>query len=76
MSNHNCHGDFFLADGFRYYRCFLNGEAVATQKRDGDNCPVCDRTIKAGHTHGECEVETIRFANVPDVGRVELPTPQ
>lgn len=76
MSNQNCHGDFFLADGYRHYRCFLNGEAVITEKQNGDECPVCERDIK-GTDRGEAEMEVIRFARVPGVNRrVELPMPQ
>lgn len=45
--NHNCHGEFFIANGARHYRCFADSSVISSAVCNGDQCPSCDRTIVA-----------------------------
>lgn len=72
MANGYCEGDFFEADGARYYRCMWDG-AVAAATAPGTRCPNCGREI-AGQDHGRLAVQTLRFVVVPGLlAEVRLP---
>lgn len=72
MANRDCEGDFFSADGVRYYRCMWDG-AVLVAPEHGRQCPNCKRDI-AGQDHGSLEMHTRRFVRLPSTGlEAELP---
>ena len=66
MANRNCEGDFFSADGVRYYRCMWDS-TVLVAPEPGSQCPNCKRDI-AGQDHGNLETHTRRFVVLPDTG--------
>ena len=72
MANRDCEGDFFSADGIRYYRCMWDG-AVLVAPDLGGQCPNCNRNINASD-HGKLEIHTRRFVVVP-VTEVEATLP-
>lgn len=58
--NHDCYGDFFTADGKRYYRCFKDGKVVVAFSTG--ECPNCGRPLRAAQEHGECETARTKYA--------------
>lgn len=66
MANRNCEGDFFLADGVRYYRCLWDG-IVFVAPEPGSQCPNCKRDI-SGQDHGSLEMHTRQFVVLPGTG--------
>lgn len=71
MANRDCNGDFFTADGVRYYRCLWDS-AVMPAPAQGDKCPNCDRVID-GTEAGEWEVRTTRVAISQGGMEIRLP---
>ncbi len=72
MANRDCEGDFFLADGVRYYRCMWDS-TVLVAPEPGSQCPNCKRDI-AGQDHGRLETHTRRFVVLPETGwEADLP---
>ena len=72
MANRDCEGDFFAADGVRYYRCMWDG-TVLVAPEPGSQCPNCKRDI-AGQDHGRLETHTRRFVILPEAGwEADLP---
>lgn len=55
--NHNCHGEFFIADGVRHYRCFADSSVVPGAVCNGDQCPCCARTIVAVTVEADEEID-------------------
>lgn len=50
MANRECEGDFFSAEGVRYYRCLWDGTTMLAPAT-GDKCPNCsppDRRHRGG----------------------------
>ena len=74
MANRECHGDFFTAEGERFYRCIWDGSLIGlVPGRPFLTCTNCQREIE-GQDHGEVAVETVRTVVLPDVhGAVRLP---
>jgi hypothetical protein len=42
--NHNCHGDFYVVNGERFYRCLLDS-TVLPDVDPSQPCPRCARAI-------------------------------
>jgi|GEM_PF-2166191 len=66
--NHNCHGEFFTANGVRQYRCSADSSVISSNICNGDQCPSCGRTIVAVTVeadHEEIDLKSVlgqRFA--------------
>jgi hypothetical protein len=72
MANRECNGDFFTADGVRYYRCLWDGSVHAWLKA-GSKCPACEREIQ-GAEHGPLLTQTTRHVVIPEtLWKVYLP---
>jgi hypothetical protein len=71
MANRDCNGDFFTADGVRYYRCLWDSTTMPAPA-NGDKCPYCDRVID-GTKAGEYAVLTVRLAISPSGMELRLP---
>ncbi len=71
MANEHCEGDFFTAEGVRYYRCLWDGFVLFAPK-PGDKCPHCERVI-AGSDAGELAVHTQRFVQLKNGAQALLP---
>jgi hypothetical protein len=71
MANRDCNGDYFAADGVRYYRCFWDGKLLTPPP--AEHCPNCDRRIDAVDV-GEVQVRTTRVVSLPSAPHVELPS--
>lgn len=69
--NRSCQGDFFSADGERYYRCLLDG-AVLTMPVRTYTCPGCGRDIE-GEDQGTLDVQTHRYVTFPNGWKTILP---
>jgi hypothetical protein len=74
MANRDCNGDFFIADGARYYRCLWEGKVLYPAPQQGDECSSCARIIEGTET-GEAMVKTIRIAILPPKFAVEAILP-
>lgn len=57
MANHDCNGDFYEANGQRWYRCLWDSTVVPADHCRG-TCPHCERRI-AATDHGA--VKTRQF---------------
>lgn len=71
MSNRDCNGDFFVADGVRYYRCLWDGTTMPSPA-NGSQCPNCKRTID-GTEIGDLAVRTLIVAIYQDGTEIRLP---
>jgi len=71
MANRDCNGDFFTAEGARYYRCLWDSTTILAPT-NGDKCPRCERKID-GTEAGEWEVRTVRLAVSPGGMELRLP---
>jgi hypothetical protein len=62
--NRDCNGDFFRADGKRYYRCLLDSTIMQVlHVVEGDKCPNCLRKIDA-QDFGDVEAKTVKQVTV------------
>ncbi|KFW97580.1 hypothetical protein [Pectobacterium carotovorum] len=54
--NHDCNGDYFIAEGKKFYRCMVNLKLIPADDAMRI-CPCCGRNIIAGD-HGVVQVTT------------------
>lgn len=55
--NHNCHGEFFIANEVHQYRCFADSSIISSPVCNGDQCPCCARTIVAVTVEADEEID-------------------
>ena len=61
--NRDCNGDFFTADGKRYYCCLMDGSVFLSIALNGDRCEKCNRVIYAVD-HDDVEVNATKYVTI------------
>lgn len=63
MANRDCSGEFFIAEGKRFYRCSWDS-AILRGMREGGVCQSCNRRIVGADDLGNMETSVITITRI------------